>query len=86
MSILIKIIEKRTARGKCNNQYAFLSFSDKGVFDIPHQADVHRRFVLDEIRSLTGQRVHTHGRRRTIAFKKKRQDVGARPSSVTLRC
>jgi hypothetical protein len=71
MSILIKIIKKKTARGKSNNRYAFLDFGYEGVFDLPYESDIHRRFVLSEIRSLTSRQIYTRGRNRTIAFKMK---------------
>jgi len=75
MSVLIKIIKKQTARGKSNNRYAFLGFGNEGVFDILYQSDIHRRFVLDEIRRLTSPQVYTRDRKRTIAFKIKQAKV-----------
>jgi len=69
MSMLIKIIKKKTARGKSNNRYVFLGLGNAGVFDIPYESDIHRRFVLNEIRFLTCQQVHTRHRKLTIAFR-----------------
>jgi hypothetical protein len=71
MSILIRMIKKKTARGKSNNRYVFFGFGDEGVFDIPYESDIHRPFVLNEIRTLTSQPVHTRHRKLTIAFRVK---------------
>jgi len=69
MGILIKIVEKKTARGKSNNKYSFLNFSQPGIFDIRYRSGLHRRFVLDEIRRLTTKLIYTCDRKRTKAFK-----------------
>jgi hypothetical protein len=71
MGILIKVIKKKIARGKSNNEYAYLTFGYKGVFDIPYESAVHKRFVLNEIRSLTGQTMYRRERNRMLAFKVK---------------
>lgn len=56
MSLLVEVIKKRTARGKSANWYRFMGFEDRKVFDMTYRPDVHRRFVIDEIRFRTRRR------------------------------
>jgi hypothetical protein len=53
MGLLIRVVKKRTGRGKSNNLHEILTFDYAGVFDIPYKPDVHRRFVFAEIRFRT---------------------------------
>ena len=63
MGLLIKRLNKRTARGKSINGFLVLTFGSPGVFDIAYSSKVHRRFVLDEI----GVRTRRPGRAKTKA-------------------
>jgi hypothetical protein len=56
VGLLTKVIKKRTARGKSANQFVVMTFAYPGVFDTPYKPDVHRRFVLNEIRFRTRQK------------------------------
>jgi hypothetical protein len=53
MGLLLKRIKKRTARGKSIDSFLVLTFGFPEVFDIAYSSEVHRRFVLNEIRFRT---------------------------------
>jgi hypothetical protein len=66
MGLLVRVIKKQTPRGKSKNWHEVMTFDSPGVFDIPYKSDVHRRFVLREIRSLT--RLKGRGRKDNSAI------------------
>lgn len=55
MSLLVKVIKKKTARGKSNNRYQYMGFDSPSVFDMPYKPKLHRHFILNELRYRTGR-------------------------------
>jgi hypothetical protein len=53
MGLLLRVVKKRTGRGKSYAREEILTFDNAGIFDIPYRSDVHRRFVFNEIRFRT---------------------------------
>jgi len=70
MSLLVRVLKKRTARGKSNNRYVFTDFCSPGVFDIPYDSAVHKSFVLNEIRFHTRVKGHSRKSNSAIAYEK----------------
>ena len=68
MAWVIRKEKRRTVRGKTLEIEVHRTFADPNVFDIPYEPDVHRRFVLSELRYWTG-RPPSRGRNRGYEYK-----------------
>jgi hypothetical protein len=50
MGLVVKEYTKRDGRGRSHKVQAMTTFEHPGIFDIPYNATLQRRFILHELR------------------------------------